>query len=81
MPAITNIPTYDSGNAHPFHLHGHKVQITRVATNVSSDDPTVNPPHTLGAANPLRRDVFIVPGDGGAVNVAFEADNAGVWIL
>ncbi|ORY74747.1 laccase [Leucosporidium creatinivorum] len=74
------VVNYD-GNAHPFHLHGHQFQITRVATNVSSEDAEANPPHTLGAPNPIRRDVVIVPGDGGAVNMAFVADNPGTWIF
>ncbi|GAA6063031.1 hypothetical protein JCM10212_001010 [Sporobolomyces blumeae] len=67
-------------NAHPFHLHGHKFQITRVATDVTSNDTALNPPHTLGAANPMTRDTIIVPA-GGAVNVAFRADNPGAWIF
>jgi iron transport multicopper oxidase len=68
------------GNGHPFHLHGHKFQITRVATDVTSDDPELNPPHTLGNPNPMTRDTIIVPA-GGAVNIAFRADNPGAWIL
>ncbi|GAA6030923.1 hypothetical protein JCM8097_008938 [Rhodosporidiobolus ruineniae] len=67
-------------NAHPFHLHGHTFQITRLSTDVTSDDPTVNPPHTLGAANPMRRDTIIVPA-GGAVNLAWRSDNPGAWIF
>lgn len=71
------VVNYDA-NAHPFHLHGHKFQITRVATNVSSSDPEVNPPHEVGFyPNPLRRDTIVVPGDGGAVNIQFVADNPG----
>ncbi|BGP19389.1 ferroxidase fet3 [Rhodosporidiobolus nylandii] len=67
-------------NAHPFHLHGHTFQITRFAMDVTSNDTSLNPPHTLGAANPMRRDTIIVPA-GGAVNVAFEANNPGAWIF
>ncbi|GAA5995608.1 multicopper oxidase [Rhodotorula paludigena] len=67
-------------NAHPFHLHGHNFQVTRVATDVTSDDPELNPPHALGAANPMRRDTIIVPA-GGAVNIAWRADNPGAWIF
>ncbi|GAA5986611.1 hypothetical protein JCM11641_005166 [Rhodosporidiobolus odoratus] len=67
-------------NAHPFHLHGHTFQITRYATDVTSSDPTLNPPHTLGATNPMRRDTIVVPA-GGAVNLAWRADNPGAWIF
>lgn len=63
------------------HLHGHKFQIVRIATDVSSNDTTLNPPHTEGAANPMRRDTINVPGEGGAVNVRFVADNPGAWLL
>ncbi|KAK4701689.1 iron transport multicopper oxidase, partial [Phenoliferia sp. Uapishka_3] len=67
-------------NSHPFHLHGHKYQIVRVAQDVSSNDTTLNPPHTEGAANPMRRDTVVVPA-GGAYNVRFVADNPGTWIF
>ncbi|GAA5959158.1 hypothetical protein JCM21900_001410 [Sporobolomyces salmonicolor] len=73
------IINFDS-NSHPFHLHGHKFQITRVSTDVTSDDPSINPPHTLGAPNPMTRDTIVVPA-GGAVNLAFRADNPGAWLL
>ncbi|ORY53401.1 Cupredoxin [Leucosporidium creatinivorum] len=67
-------------NSHPFHLHGHKYQIVRVAQDVSSNDTDLNPPHTEGAANPMRRDTIVVPA-GGAVNIRFVADNPGAWIF
>ncbi|GAA5832084.1 hypothetical protein JCM11251_002812 [Rhodosporidiobolus azoricus] len=67
-------------NAHPFHLHGHTFQVTRVSQDVTSDDPELNPPHALGAVNPMRRDTIIVPA-GGAVNIAWRADNPGAWIF
>ncbi|KAM0786927.1 hypothetical protein ACM66B_002349 [Microbotryomycetes sp. NB124-2] len=69
------------GNAHPFHLHGHKFQITRVTTNDTSEDPEINPVEVYDAPNPSRRDVVIVPGEGGAVNIQFVADNPGAWIF
>lgn len=68
------------GNGHPFHLHGHKYQIVRVAMDVASNDTALNPPHTEGAANPMRRDTIVVPA-GGAYNVRFIADNPGAWIF
>lgn len=64
---------------HSVHLHGHKYQIVRVAQDVSSSDPALNPPHTEGAPNPMRRDTVVVPA-GGAVNLRFVADNPGAWI-
>ncbi|BGP42823.1 ferroxidase fet3 [Rhodotorula kratochvilovae] len=67
-------------NAHPFHMHGTTFQVTRVAMDVTSDDPELNPPHTLGAANPMRRDTVIVPA-GGAVNIAWQAYNPGAWVF
>ncbi|GAA6021208.1 hypothetical protein JCM11491_001607 [Sporobolomyces phaffii] len=68
------------GNGHPFHLHGHKFQITRLSLDVTSDDPEINPPRTLGNKNPMTRDTIIVPA-GGAVDIAFRADNPGAWIF
>ncbi|GAA5870405.1 hypothetical protein JCM8547_004024 [Rhodosporidiobolus lusitaniae] len=67
-------------NAHPFHLHGHNFQVTRVSTDVTSDDPEINPPRDTLAANPMRRDTVIVPA-GGAVDLIFLADNPGAWIF
>ncbi|BGP27055.1 ferroxidase fet3 [Rhodotorula toruloides] len=67
-------------NAHPFHLHGYSYQLTRLAMDVTSSDPTLNPPHTIGAKNPMRRDTIIIPA-GGAVNLAVRADNPGAWIF
>lgn len=61
------------------HLHGHKYQLIRLAMDVTSDDPMLNPPHTEGAPNPMRRDTMVVPAMG-AYNVRFIADNPGTWI-
>lgn len=47
--------------------------------DVASSDPVMNPPHTEGGANPMRRDTVNVPA-GGAVNMRFVADNPGTWI-
>ncbi|GAA5912089.1 uncharacterized protein JCM6883_007107 [Sporobolomyces salmoneus] len=68
------------GNGHPFHLHGHKFQITRFAVDVTSDDPALNPPYTYDNPNPMTRDTVVVP-PGGAVNIAFRADNPGAWLF
>ncbi|KAK4057386.1 ferroxidase fet3 [Microbotryomycetes sp. JL221] len=69
------------GNAHPFHLHGTSFQVTRVSTNDTSEDPEINPVETFDNPNPSRRDVIIVPGEGGAVNIQWVANNPGAWIL
>ncbi|KAI0249053.1 Cupredoxin [Lactifluus subvellereus] len=65
---------------HPFHLHGHKVQIVNRAQNYSSTDPTLNPPLVEGQANPIRRDTVQVP-PGSSVTLRIVADNPGSWLL
>ncbi|KZT62420.1 multicopper oxidase [Calocera cornea HHB12733] len=67
-------------NSHPFHLHGHKFQVVSVSQDITSDDPTVNPPLVEGQANPGRRDTIMIPA-GGSVNIRFRADNPGTWIF
>ncbi|KAI9454356.1 Fet3 protein [Russula earlei] len=69
----------DSGK-HPFHLHGHKVQIVNRATNYTSSDPALNPPIVEGQANPIRRDTIQVP-SGSSVALRVAADNPGTWLL
>jgi FtsP/CotA-like multicopper oxidase with cupredoxin domain len=51
---------------HPMHLHGHHFQV--VALNGTPINGAV-------------RDTVIVPGHMGSVTVAFDADNAGEWVL
>ncbi|KAF8956295.1 Fet3 protein [Flammula alnicola] len=46
---------------HPFHLHGHKVQIVGRSQDYTSSDPTLNPPLVEGQANPIRRDTVQIP--------------------
>jgi iron transport multicopper oxidase len=65
---------------HPFHLHGHKVQIVNRAEDYTSSDPTLNPPIVEGQANPIRRDTIGVPG-GSSAALRLMADNPGAWIL
>lgn len=50
------------------------------ASDVTSSDPLLNPPHWFNATNPMRRDTIVVPA-GGAVNLQWVADNPGAWIL
>ncbi|KAH9958044.1 ferroxidase [Russula dissimulans] len=65
---------------HPFHLHGHKMQIVNRAENYTSSDPTLNPPVVEGQANPMRRDTVQVPA-GSSVALRVTADNPGTWLL
>jgi iron transport multicopper oxidase len=60
------------------HLHGHTFQaLYRSAEGGGDWDPGKNYPVS---ANPLRRDVFLVPGNGFAW-IAFRADNPGAWYV
>ncbi|KAF7189767.1 oxidoreductase ptaK, partial [Pseudocercospora fuligena] len=60
--------------SHPFHLHGHNIQIlSQGQTALSTWDGTIE-----GAENPMRRDIQIIPALGYLV-VAFQADNPGIW--
>ena len=43
------------------HLHGHKFQIVHKSLNVTSDNPSINPPATEGQVNPVRRDTVQIP--------------------
>ncbi|KAH9958043.1 multicopper oxidase-domain-containing protein [Russula dissimulans] len=69
----------DTGG-HPFHLHGHKVQIVGRAENYTSSDPTLNPSVVEGQENPMRRDTVQVPA-GSSVTLRLIADNPGAWIF
>ncbi|KAJ3554885.1 hypothetical protein NM688_g2878 [Phlebia brevispora] len=73
------IQNSDTGK-HPFHMHGHKMQIVQRSTDYTSNDTTLNPPIVEGQANPMRRDTVQVPG-GGGVTLRVVADNPGVWIF
>ncbi|KAI0790435.1 Fet3 protein [Abortiporus biennis] len=69
----------DAGK-HPFHLHGHKMQLVNRAEDYTSDDPTLNPPLVEGQANPMRRDTVQVPSMN-SVTLRVVADNPGVWFF
>ncbi len=51
---------WDAGK-HPFHLHGHHFQVVHKSQDVTSDDPTINPPFNASQVNPMRRDTVVVP--------------------
>ena len=63
------------------HLHGHQFQLVHKSSDVTSDDPSVNPPVGVeGMANPMRRDTVEVPATGNAF-LRFRADNPGTWFF
>ncbi|KDQ60117.1 Ferroxidase [Jaapia argillacea MUCL 33604] len=69
----------DAGK-HPFHLHGHKMQIIHRAEDYTSSNTSLNPPLSEGQVNPLRRDTVQV-GSMGSVTMRIVADNPGVWFF
>ncbi|KAI0747068.1 Fet3 protein [Daedaleopsis nitida] len=69
----------DAGK-HPFHLHGHKMQLVGRAQDYTSDDPELNPPLNESQANPMRRDTVQVPSMN-SVTLRVVADNPGVWFF
>lgn len=60
---------------HPIHLHGHDFYI--VAQGSGSFDAATN---LFSLANPMRRDVAMLPGSGHLV-LAFKTDNPGAWLM
>ncbi|WFD08160.1 hypothetical protein MVES1_003531 [Malassezia vespertilionis] len=70
---------WDDGS-HPFHMHGTQFQITHRSMNVSSPDPSINPPRNVTKANPVRRDTVQVPALG-SITIRFIADNPGAWFF
>ena len=79
----------DTG-AHPFHLHGHNLQIiSRTPSfgdafysykNLTEPVPYNPTNHTAFPAYPIRRDVVMLPPQGSVV-LRFVADNPGVWFF
>ncbi|ETW75786.1 Fet3 ferroxidase [Heterobasidion irregulare TC 32-1] len=69
----------DAGK-HPFHLHGHKMQIVGRSEDYTSDNATLNPPIVEGQKNPMRRDTVQVP-SGTSVTLRVIADNPGAWFF
>lgn len=68
---------------HPFHMHGHSVQV--VGWGPGRYDPSSSPSSsstttTWNLANPLRRDTFTVPAESHVV-IRFRADNPGIWVM
>lgn len=70
---------WDAGK-HPFHLHGHHFQVVYKSQDVTSSDPTINPPFNASQANPMRRDTVMIP-PGGSAYLRFRADNPGAWFF
>lgn len=77
---------------HPFHMHGHSVQVvgwgpgrfdpssSSGSVNTTSTTTSITATTTWNLANPLRRDTFTVPAQSHVV-IRFLADNPGIWIL
>jgi len=65
---------------HPIHLHGHDFWLLSVGTGNPKDAQ-------LNLNNPMRRDTYTVqgnngvPGAGGYMIIAFQADNPGAWLM
>jgi FtsP/CotA-like multicopper oxidase with cupredoxin domain len=60
---------------HPIHLHGHDFYVIGQG-NGAYDEASAN----LNWENPVRRDVATLPA-GGWLALAFESNNAGVWLI
>ena len=65
---------------HPFHMHGHSVQVVGWGPGRFDPSSTATTTTTWNRANPLRRDTFTVPADSHVV-IRFMADNPGIWVL
>lgn len=61
--------------AHPIHLHGHDFWM--VGQNTGKFDGNMS---ALNKANPPRRDVATLPGNG-YLALAFKLDNPGTWLV
>ncbi|KAI0360410.1 Fet3 protein [Trametes cingulata] len=83
---IDHLETFDivlkNGDAgkHPFHLHGHQMQLVGRSQDYTSDDPTLNPPLNNSQPNPMRRDTVQVPSMN-SVTLRVTADNPGAWFF
>ncbi|KAI2636805.1 multicopper oxidase-domain-containing protein [Xylaria nigripes] len=64
---------------HPMHLHGHDFVVLGASATGAGLFQAADKAR-LKAANPTRRDVTMLPGDGWIV-IAFRADNPGNWIF
>jgi hypothetical protein len=59
---------------HPLHLHGHDFHVLAQGTGNYTSDVVLN------VANPMRRDVAMLPSEGYIV-LAWKTDNPGVWLM
>ncbi|KAK3385304.1 laccase 3 [Podospora didyma] len=65
-----------ANTAHPIHMHGHDFWIVGQDA-VPFDAATFKP----NLKNPPRRDVALLPANGGYLVIAFKTDNPGAWLL
>ncbi|TID17902.1 putative urea active transporter 1 [Venturia nashicola] len=80
----------DTPVPHPWHLHGHSMQIidrtyygSRTPPNIILPDNAgvVHVPTPILPKSPMRRDTVYVYPNGGTLTLRFRADNPGVWLL
>ncbi|KAI9492267.1 Cupredoxin [Zychaea mexicana] len=68
------------GDAHPFHLHGHKFQIVARSTEQNQWYDGVNKVGKWNTESPVQRDTIRVQGYGFAV-IRYRSDNPGTWLF
>ncbi|WVO16504.1 hypothetical protein L204_104181 [Cryptococcus depauperatus] len=69
---------WDSG-PHPFHFHGHDLQVVQKGFDVTSEEPGMNPPLIEKQRDPMR-DTVTIPGTGKVV-LRWRADHPGAWFF
>lgn len=72
-PSLTNLRR--DSITHPIHLHGHDFWVVGQADGNFDGDISA-----LNTANPPRRDVASLPGNG-YLALAFKLDNPGTWLV
>jgi len=58
----------------------HEFQVVSKSFDVTSDDPTINPPLVEDQKNPARRDTITIPPSGKVV-IRWRSDNPGAWFF
>ncbi|RDI83024.1 hypothetical protein Vi05172_g6809 [Venturia inaequalis] len=80
----------DTPAPHPWHLHGHSMQIINRTFYGTTTPPNIILPDDAGVVHvpaptlpqsPMRRDTVYVYPNGGTLTMRFKADNPGVWLL
>lgn len=58
----------------------HEFQVVSKSFDVTSDDPSINPPLVEDQKNPARRDTITIPPSGKVV-IRWRSDNPGAWFF